>query len=314
MGTIYTLSQPCVAGTTYQFPAFVGSQADTDIFKTTVSLIAGDVQVSKDGGGYSNITSLPSEIAATGELTVILSSAETTGATKYITVKFTDAAGDEWQDVAYIVPMSTAITDVATSTALATVDGNVDTLVADDVPGLIAALNNLSAAQVWAYATRTLSSFGALVASIWSYATRTLTMSGDAIVAVVKGSAITVQTRTRWIIPITGAGSLAGRSKLYFTVKSKHTNTDAQALCQVEETAKLLVFGGTAPISADNGTLVVDDVAAGDFTVTIEVAETARANMGAYYWDLKSIGSTPDPRIVVDGVFTVEDVITRATT
>lgn len=131
MGTIYTLAQPCVAGTAYQFPAFVVSQADTDVFQTSVTLAAGDVKVSKDGGGYSNIAALPTEVGTDGELTTILSTGETTGATKYITVKFHDAADDEWQDVAYIVPMSTAVTDYATSSALATVDGNVDAILAD---------------------------------------------------------------------------------------------------------------------------------------------------------------------------------------
>lgn len=45
----------------------------------------------------------------------------------------------------------------------------------------IAALNNLSAAQVWSYGTRTLTSFGTLIADIWSNVTRTLTSGGDGV-------------------------------------------------------------------------------------------------------------------------------------
>ena len=278
----------------YSFECSLVSQADTDIFKTTVTLAAGDVVVSKDGGGVANIATLPTEIAATGILTVALSAAEMTA--DRIVVLFHDATGSEWQDL--IVNIHTVTTsqidDLATATALA-------------------ALNDLSAAQVWAYATRTLSSFGTLIASIWSYATRTLTMSGDEVVAVVQGSAVTVKSHTRWIIPITSVGNLVGRTKLYFTIKSRYSDTDAQSLCQVEETAGLLVFNGGAPVAAGNGTLVVDDPVAGDFTVTVEVAETASADPALYRWDLKRFGTTPDPLVVVEGLFTVSNIVTRRT-
>ncbi len=43
----------------------------------------------------------------------------------------------------------------------------------------IAGLNDLSAEDVWTYATRTLTSFGTLVADIWEYSTRTITNWGS---------------------------------------------------------------------------------------------------------------------------------------
>lgn len=110
MGTIYTLTQPLVPGTAYTFYAFVGSQADTDIFQTSVTLAAGDVKLSKDDGGFSNLATLPTEVGTSGCLKVTLSAAETTGVTNWAIVKFSDAAGNEWQDVAYMIPTSTAVT------------------------------------------------------------------------------------------------------------------------------------------------------------------------------------------------------------
>lgn len=42
----------------------------------------------------------------------------------------------------------------------------------------VAALNNITAADVWSYTTRTLTSYGTLVSDIWNYVTRTLTSGG----------------------------------------------------------------------------------------------------------------------------------------
>lgn len=53
----------------------------------------------------------------------------------------------------------------------------------------IAALNNISAADVWAAGTRTLTSFGTLVADIWAAVTRTLTAGTNIVLA--KGVGVT---------------------------------------------------------------------------------------------------------------------------
>lgn len=53
----------------------------------------------------------------------------------------------------------------------------------------IAALNNISAVDVWAAGTRTLTSFGTLVADIWAAVTRTLTAGTNIVLA--KGTGVT---------------------------------------------------------------------------------------------------------------------------
>jgi hypothetical protein len=56
------------------------------------------------------------------------------------------------------------------------------------------ALNDVSASDVWSYATRTLSSFGTLIADIWTYITRTLTsvtgLTVDSNVTKISGASI----------------------------------------------------------------------------------------------------------------------------
>lgn len=87
---------PPVKNAAFTFHTALVSQADTDIFKTTPTLAAGDITVSKDGGNFANITTLPTQIQSTGVLPVALSSTEMNA--DIVTVLFHDAAGDEWQD------------------------------------------------------------------------------------------------------------------------------------------------------------------------------------------------------------------------
>jgi len=156
MATTYELVQPMVAGTAYQFWISLVSQADTDLFQTSVTLAAGDVQWSKDGAAFANVTNLPTEIGTTGALLVSLTAAETTGITKFGILRCRDAAGDEWQDLLVLLPVYQAVTIspldaagvrsavglasanldtqlslLATAAALATVDANVDAVLLD---------------------------------------------------------------------------------------------------------------------------------------------------------------------------------------
>lgn len=76
--------------------------------------------------------------------------------------------------IAALNNLSAAQVNAEVDTALADYDGPTDT----EMLAAFAALNNLSAAEVWAYGTRTLTSFGTLVADIWEHGGRTLTGFG----------------------------------------------------------------------------------------------------------------------------------------
>ena len=77
------------------------SQASTYIWQTSVTLASGDVQVSKDGGSFANISTLPTEIDSSGVLSVTLTSTEMTADT--VVVRFHDTAGDEWCDALIVI-------------------------------------------------------------------------------------------------------------------------------------------------------------------------------------------------------------------
>lgn len=108
----------------YSFEVALVSQADTDIFKTTPTLAAGDVTVSKDGNAFANIGTLPSEISD-GVLTVALTQAEMNA--DRVAVLFNDAAGDEWQDLLVTIHTVTSnqLDDVSTFDETATIPDSV---------------------------------------------------------------------------------------------------------------------------------------------------------------------------------------------
>lgn len=174
---------PPVKGTAYTFEMSLISQADTDIFQTSVTLADGDVQVSKNGGAFANIGTLPSEIGTSGVLTVTLAAGEVDDRNA---VRFHDVAGDEWQDALVIIHtagqsldtmdgnIDSILDDTGTDipASIATVDGIVDSILVDtgtDIPAAIAALNDLSAAELLGTAvegTYTLSEVLQLMAAV----------------------------------------------------------------------------------------------------------------------------------------------------
>lgn len=92
---------PPVKGTAYTEYIWLLSQADTDLFQTSVTLAAGDVTVSKDGAAFNNIAALPTEIGTSGCLAVALSATEMNA--DVVIVRFRDAAGNEWCDAGIVI-------------------------------------------------------------------------------------------------------------------------------------------------------------------------------------------------------------------
>jgi hypothetical protein len=109
MATTYFFITPPVKNQVWEFWCLLTSQADTDVFQTTVTLAAGDVTVFRDGASLGNIDTLPTEVGVTGVLRVQLSADEMNG-DRFTLVKFHDAAGAEWQDKAFLVPLMQAVT------------------------------------------------------------------------------------------------------------------------------------------------------------------------------------------------------------
>ena len=101
---------------------------------------------------------------------------------------------------------------------------------------------------------------------------------------------ITQERATTWTFNITGMGSLAGRTALYFAIKRVLTDGDADAMVLIEETAGLQVINGGVAPTAGNGSITVTDVAAGNITVTLAAVESAKLNETRMaFWGVKMV-------------------------
>ena len=106
--------------------------------------------------------------------------------------------------------------------------------------------------------------------------TCTLTQVGAEVAATLSGDDLTIRRGDSFSVALTALGDISGRTKLWFTVKEKAVHVDTAAAFQIEETAGLLYIDGDSAGTAGNGTITVDDAAAGDITVTLDEAETAK--------------------------------------
>jgi len=265
---------PPKRGVAYSTEICLVSQADTDVFQTTVTLAAGDVVVYQDGVLDGNIDALPVEIGTSGVLVVTLSATEMTA--DRVAVKFHDVAGDQWQDLLVTIETVTIsqIDDLSTASALATVDSNVDSILADTgTDGVILANDAITAAKIAADAITSselaasavaeivdgiwdeamadhttadttgeaLNNAGGgeapTIAGIWSYATRTLTQVAATVGTSVSSGAITIVRGDTLSASLTGLGNLTGYVSLDFTVKVKHADTDDNALIRIRKNA-----------------------------------------------------------------------------
>jgi len=276
---------PPVKNSTFSFEIALVDQSDTDVFKTSVTLAAGDVQVSKDGAAFANIASLPSEIGTSGVLTVALSSDEMNA--DRVVVLFHDAAGDEWQDA--------VVTIYTTAQTLDTIDTNVDSILADTgTDGVVLADDAITSAKYdesTAFPVASADSGATQIArtgadsdtletlsdqldgvepaDVWTYSTRTLTQAAATVNAAVSGGTITILRGDTLSASITGLGDISARSKLWWTVKDSYSDTDPNAILQVEETGGLLyVNGGTAGTAL--ASITVSDENAGDLTIAVD--------------------------------------------
>lgn len=162
-------------------------------------------------------------------------------------------------------------------------------------------------------ASSTLSTLTA--AQVWAYVTRTLTQSAAQIHDIIEGSMITVYQYSLWEFSITGLGDISDRSRLYFTAKEDLDSDDDEAatIVQLEETDGLLYIDGAAADDALMGTLTVDDEILGNISGVVNPSVTGidAPKLGLY--DVRRItaaGVALPPLTISD--FRVKSSITKA--
>lgn len=134
------------------------------------------------------------------------------------------------------------------------------------------------------------------------------------VVAVVDGDTITVHRGDQVTITLEGLGSVAARTKLWFSVKTDLVNdTDAEAILGLEESAGLTVLNGAVYTTTADGTITVTDAAAGDITIVLKAGATSqlkpRQNLS---YDVQML-SGGQPTTLVTGTLHVTADVTRAT-
>jgi len=208
------------------------------------------------------------------------------------------------------------VSALATAANLQTVDDNVDAILLDTgTDGVVLADDAITAAKIAANAIGASELAADAVTEIgtgvWVSATRTLTQAAAAVAAAVSGSAITAIRGDTLSATLTGLGSLADRSKLWFTAKRDVADADTAAIIQIEETAGLLYFNG-APGTAGNGTLVVNDETTGSITITVKASDMAELTAMIGTYDVQKLNTSGVISTLTKNTFTV-DVATDQT-
>lgn len=309
-------SVPPVKNAAFTFDIALISQADTDIFKTSPTLAAGDILVSKDGGNFANITTLPTQIQSTGVLPVALTAAEMNG--DRITVLFHDAAGSEWQDA--VVTIYTA------AQTLDTTDAAVDAVKADTTAILEdtgTTLDNLvDDLETRLTATRAgyldnLATAPATAAGVWAYGTRTLTSTAAATTAAVSGSTLTITGACTYNATLSGLTIPADWLDMWFTVMDDDSRADSASIIQIHKSNPadaandgLVYLNGAAGTKAD-GSLTVDQAAG---TVAIRIEATATDDLtrqsGAGY-DVKVQSTAAGVTLLTEGTCNIQMTETK---
>ena len=156
-------------------------------------------------------------------------------------------------------------------------------------------------------------SAGTSTADVWQYRDRTLTQPAVQLASMANGG-VTVYRGDTITINITGLGDISGRSKLWFTAKRDLTDSDTEALIQIEETAGLIYIVGQAPSNSANGSITVTDASAGDISISLSADESAKLPVGSSYrYDVQVLESGGTVRTLTSGVFAVTGDATRAT-
>lgn len=90
-----------VKGAAYSFGAGLFARSNNQL-KANPTLASGDFKISKDGGAFANLATLPSVEPASGtRITIALSSGEM-GADEVV-ITAVDGAGDEWHDAMWVL-------------------------------------------------------------------------------------------------------------------------------------------------------------------------------------------------------------------
>jgi hypothetical protein len=148
----------------------------------------------------------------------------------------------------------------------------------------------------------------------WAFDVRTLSASASATLAAVEGSVISQPRATTWDFTITGLGDITLRTDLYFSIKRRTLDPDANSVIQIEETAGLLVVNGAAPAAAGNGSITVTNAVLGNVDIEVAAIETEKLRpIDNLQYDFKMVTVNAVTLLTLNR-FNVTDLVTGAIT
>lgn len=148
------------------------------------------------------------------------------------------------------------------------------------------------------------SSGGATAADVWSYAYRTLTSTAVETASTMAGSDITITRSVTFSATVTGISFPALWEKVYFTVKENNVHPDVQAVIQVFKYNGSgndgLIRLNKGAATAAQGSLTANS-SAGTVTITLTDDATVQLYYGNYVYDLKFIISDGTSEVITQG-------------
>jgi hypothetical protein len=149
-----------------------------------------------------------------------------------------------------------------------------------------------------------------LPGSVWSHTARTLTTPAASAASLDAGE-LAMRRGDTWTATLTGLGSLAGATNLWFTLKADGADADADAMAQIDMDTGLLRLNGSASV-VGSGTLTIDDEGDGDITVTLSAPATDLLTPGADYPYDVQLQTASRTTTIATGLLTISGDVTRA--
>jgi hypothetical protein len=157
-------------------------------------------------------------------------------------------------------------------------------------------------------------SMASAIADIWTYATRTLTQSAAAVTAAVTGSTLSVQRGDTFSATLTGLAANTGYVSIDWTVKRAKSDPDTDAIICIRKNASglndgLLYLNGAAG-TAGLGSITVNSATSLTLTLAASATDDLAPADGLYY-DVQYIFAS-SVQTATDGLCNVSADIRRA--
>jgi len=211
-------------------------------------------------------------------------------------------------------------TGLATSAALATVDGIVDDIKVKTDQLTFTVANKVDAsATVDPTGIATSAALAVVDANVDAIKAKTdqLDYSAVTVVTAVVGSDINILRGDTFDDPsISDLGDLNDYVSLDFTIKTSKSSLDNDAIIRIRKNASgtgdgLLRLNGAAHTTGTDGSLTITDAATGDVTIMLKAAITDDLAPGSYVYDIQKISATK-VKTLTSGKAVVTSDVTRA--